>query len=74
MGSFEVDGNNIRAFVDKVREARAVFEKPTVIIAHTIPGKGVDLWKKIFMARKAPNSKKQKSLSRIKNIAGKNKK
>ena len=37
----EVDGNNIEAFVDTVREARAIFEKPTVIIAHTIPGKGV---------------------------------
>src|SRR5476651_2210970 len=39
---FEVDGNNIRAFVDVVREARAVHERPTVIIAHTIPGQGVD--------------------------------
>lgn len=38
---FEVDGNNIRAFIDVVAEARAVHEKPTVIIAHTIPGRGV---------------------------------
>lgn len=38
----EVDGHNIEAFVDAVEEARAVFEHPTVIIAHTIPGKGVD--------------------------------
>lgn len=37
----EVDGNNIRAFVDTVREARAVHEKPTLIVAHTIPGCGV---------------------------------
>ncbi len=37
----EVDGNNIRAFVDTVREARAVHEKPTVIIAHVVPGCGV---------------------------------
>lgn len=37
----EVDGNNIRAFIDIVAEARAVHEKPTVIIAHTIPGRGV---------------------------------
>lgn len=37
----EVDGNNIRAFVDTVREARAVRGKPTVIIAHTVPGCGV---------------------------------
>ena len=44
----EVDGNNIRAFVDAVREARAVFEKPTVIIAHTIPGLGVDFMENRF--------------------------
>ncbi len=37
----EVDGHNVRAFVDAVEEAKAIFEKPTVIIAHTIPGKGV---------------------------------
>ncbi len=37
----EVDGNNIRALIDVVAEARAVHEKPTVIIAHTIPGRGV---------------------------------
>lgn len=37
-----VDGHNIEEFVDAVSEARAIFEKPTVIIAHTIPGKGVD--------------------------------
>ncbi len=38
----EVDGHNIEAFVDAVAEAKAIYEKPTVIIAHTIPGKGVD--------------------------------
>ncbi len=37
----EVDGHNIRHFIDTVNEARAIYEKPTVIIAHTIPGKGV---------------------------------
>lgn len=37
----EVDGHNIEAFVDAVDQARAIFEKPTLILAHTIPGKGV---------------------------------
>ncbi len=37
----EIDGHNIRAFVDATEEAKAIYEKPTVIIAHTIPGKGV---------------------------------
>ena len=38
----EVDGHNIEAVIDAVNEAKAVYEKPTVIIARTIPGKGVD--------------------------------
>jgi transketolase len=37
----EVDGHNIEAFVDAVQQSKAIYEKPTVIIAHTIPGKGV---------------------------------
>ncbi len=37
----EVDGHNIEEFVDAVEEAKAIYEKPTVIIAHTIAGKGV---------------------------------
>jgi len=37
----EIDGHNIQAFVDATDEAKAIFEKPTVIIAHTIPGKGI---------------------------------
>jgi len=38
----EVSGHDIAAFVGAVNEALAIYEKPTVIIAHTIPGKGVD--------------------------------
>ena len=37
----EVDGHNIEMFIDATEEAKAIYEKPTVIIAHTIPGKGV---------------------------------
>lgn len=44
----DVDGNNIRAFVDSIGQAKAVYEKPTVIIAHTIPGKGVDFMENDF--------------------------
>lgn len=44
----EVDGNNIREFVDAMREARSVLGKPTIIIANTIPGKGVDFMENRF--------------------------
>jgi transketolase len=37
----ECDGNNIAAFIDCIGEAKAIYEKPTVIIAHTVPGKGI---------------------------------
>jgi len=44
----EIDGHNIRQFVDAVNEAHAIYEKPTVIIAHTIPGKGVSFMENKF--------------------------
>lgn len=38
----EVDGHNFEEIIDACRLSEAIFEKPTCIIAHTIPGKGVD--------------------------------
>lgn len=37
----EINGHNFEEISDAVARAKTVFEKPTVIIAHTIPGKGV---------------------------------
>lgn len=37
----EIDGHNIEEIADAFEKARAVAGKPTVILAHTIPGKGV---------------------------------
>ena len=37
----EIDGHNIREVIDAVHEAEAIQTQPTMIIAHTIPGKGV---------------------------------
>ncbi len=37
----ECDGHNIPAFIEMVEEAKAIAQKPTMIIAHTIAGKGV---------------------------------
>lgn len=38
----EIDGHNIESIQDAASMARAITNKPSVIIAHTIPGKGVD--------------------------------
>jgi len=40
--AMEIDGNDIEAVIDACAMAKAVTEKPVVIIAYTIPGKGVD--------------------------------
>lgn len=39
--TIEINGHNMEEIVDAVETAKAVYEKPTVIIAHTIPGKGI---------------------------------
>lgn len=38
----EIDGNNIQEVIDGCAMARAITEKPIMIIARTVPGKGVD--------------------------------
>ncbi|SFU11592.1 transketolase [Arthrobacter sp. ov118] len=37
----EIDGNNVRSIIDAIGLAKAVTAKPTMIIANTVPGKGV---------------------------------
>ncbi len=37
----EINGHDFQDIIDAVAEARAIHERPTMIIAHTIPGKGV---------------------------------
>jgi len=44
----EINGHDPQDLVDAVAEAHAIFEKPTMIIAHTIPGKGVDFMERDF--------------------------
>lgn len=38
----EIDGNDIEAIIDAAAMGRAIADKPVMLIAHTIPGKGVD--------------------------------
>lgn len=44
----EVDGHNIRMVADAIGKAQAVYSQPSVIIAHTIPGKGVDIFERDY--------------------------
>ena len=68
----EIDGHNIEEIIDAVNCARAVYEDPTVIIARTIPGKGVS-----FMENqpswhgKPPNAEEaNKALYELRNLGG----
>lgn len=38
----EIDGHDFEQIIGACDQSKAIFEKPTCIIAHTIPGKGVD--------------------------------
>jgi transketolase len=44
----EVDGHNFRALNDAIGKAQAVYSQPSLIIAHTIASKGVDVFERDF--------------------------
>lgn len=69
----DVDGNNISEFVNAVSQARAIFEKPTIIIAHTIPGKGVSFMEKDFHWHGKPPNKEEakKAIDELRTLQGK---
>ncbi len=69
----EVDGHNIRAFTAAVNQARAVHQKPSAIIAHTIPGFGVDFMENKFEWHgKPPNEEEaKKALDELRTLQGK---
>lgn len=69
----ECDGNNIREFIDAVGQAKAIVEKPTVIIAHTIPGKGVkDIEFDYTWHGKSPSAEEgKKFLNELRTLKGK---
>ncbi|MBI3232283.1 MAG: transketolase [Candidatus Doudnabacteria bacterium] len=59
----EVDGHNIQEIIDACHEAKAIYEKPTVIIAHTIAGKGVDFMEYDYKWHGSPPNKEQAQLA-----------
>lgn len=50
----EIDGHNFEEIIAAVAEARAIHEMPTCIIAHTIPGKGVDFMENDYLWHSKP--------------------
>jgi transketolase len=69
----EIDGNSIREVVDATNQAKAIYEKPTVIIAHTIPGRGVDFMEGDYHWHGKPPTAGQaeRALSELRTLGGK---
>ncbi len=44
----EVDGHNIRSVNDAIGKAQAVYSQPSLIIAHTVASKGIDVFERDF--------------------------
>lgn len=69
----EVDGNNIESVIDACSMARAIVEKPSVIIAHTVPGKGVPFMEYDYHWHGAPPNSEQakEALKKLRSLDGK---
>lgn len=77
----EVDAHNIRAVNDAIGKAQAVYGQPSLIIAHTIPAKGIDLFERDYRWHgnppgKGPEDRVSKdeqatvALERLRSLAG----
>lgn len=55
----EIDGHNFEQIVGAINEAKAVFNRPSMIIANTIPGKGVKEFERKFEWHGKPPNKEE---------------
>lgn len=69
----EIDGHNFYSIISALAEARAIYEKPTVVIAHTIPGKGVDFMEGKYEWHGKPPTKEEAkvALDELRTLKGK---
>ena len=69
----EVDGHNFDQIVSAVEEAKAIYEKPKLIIAHTIPGRGVDFMERDYKWHGIPPNREQAkvALDELRTLGGK---
>lgn len=69
----EIDGHNIDSIIDAASMGRAITNRPTVIIAHTIPGKGVDFMEYDYKWHGVPPNSDQakQALEKLRTLDGK---
>lgn len=68
----EIDGHNIESVIDAASMAKAITNMPSVIIAHTIPGKGVDFMEYDYHWHGAPPNSEQakEALHKLRTLSG----
>lgn len=68
----DVDGHNLKEVIDACHQAAAIYEKPTVILAHTIPGKGVDFMEFDYTWHGKPPTKEEakRALGELRTLGG----
>jgi transketolase len=68
----EIDGHNFTQIIDACHTAKAIENKPVMIIAHTIPGKGVDFMEYDFHWHgKPPNAEQaREALRELRTLGG----
>ncbi len=69
----EIDGNNIRQVVEACNQAFGIYERPVMIIAHTIPGKGVSFMEQDYKWHGIPPNPEQAkvALHELRTLRGK---
>lgn len=69
----EIDGHNLEDIIAACNMAKAIVEKPVLILAHTIPGKGVDFMQFDYHWHGAPpdHQQAQKALKQLRTLDGK---
>lgn len=69
----EIDGHNIESIIDAIGMAKAIENRPSVIIAHTIPGKNVDFMEYNYKWHGMPPNKEQakEALKDLRSLGGK---
>lgn len=68
----EIDGHNFSQIIDACNLARAIENKPVMIIAHTVPGKGVDFMEYDFHWHGKPPTPEEarKALHELRTLGG----
>lgn len=69
----EINGHNMESIIDAAGMARAITNRPSVIIAHTIPGKGVDFMEYDYHWHGSPPNKDQAktAIEKLRTLDGK---